>query len=143
MFLALLCLSLSSSVTAQKKEAPKAGQTAVAAGKLSFQKNTHDFGEVAEGPVVSYDFVFKNTGKAPVVISEAHGSCGCTVPEWPKEPVLPGKSGKIHVTFSTEGRPGPINKQVFITSNAAEPTTVLNIKGKVKPKAASSAVSAN
>jgi hypothetical protein len=106
------------------------------AGKFKFKEETHDFGEVQEGPTAECDFEFKNVGKKPIVISEAHGSCGCTVPKWPQEPILPGKTGKIHVTYNTTGRPGPISKTVTITSNAQTPSMVLRIAGSVKPKPA-------
>ncbi len=106
------------------------------AGKFKFKEETHDYGEVPEGPKAECDFEFKNTGKKPIVISEAHGSCGCTVPQWPTEPILPGKKAKIHVVYNTVGRPGPINKDITINSNAAQQPMVLHIKGNVKPKPA-------
>lgn len=106
------------------------------AGKFKFKEETHDYGEVPEGPLAEYDFEFKNVGKKPIVISEAHGSCGCTVPKWPTEPVMPGKKGTIHVTYNTQGRPGPISKEVTINSNAQQSPMVLHIRGTVKPKPA-------
>jgi len=104
------------------------------AGKFKFQEETHDFGEVPEGPLAEYDFEFKNVGKEPIVIQEAHGSCGCTVPKWPSEPILPGKKGVIHVAYTSAGRPGPISKDVTINSNAQQSPMVLHIRGNVKPK---------
>lgn len=104
------------------------------AGKFKFKEETHDFGEVPEGPTAETDFEFKNVGKEPIVIQEAHGSCGCTVPKWPQEPILPGKKGVIHVTYNTAGRPGPISKEVTINSNAQQTPMVLHIRGSVKPK---------
>ena len=106
------------------------------AGKFKFKEETHDYGEVPEGPLAEYDFEFKNVGKKPIVISEAHGSCGCTVPKWPTEPVMPGKKGVIHVTYNTQGRQGPISKEVTINSNAQQSPMVLHIRGTVKPKPA-------
>lgn len=95
---------------------------------------THDFGNLKEGPQAEYAFEFKNTGKEPLIISNASASCGCTTPEWPKEPVMPGKTGKITVRYNTQGRPGPFNKTVFITSNAAgeKDRYELFIKGTVE-----------
>ena len=90
-------------VTPQPPAVPKAVDPD--AGKFKFVEETHDYGEVAEGPKAECDFEFKNVGKKPIVISEAHGSCGCTVPQWPSEPILPGKTGKIHVVYNTEGQP--------------------------------------
>lgn len=148
----LLCLSISAAVSAQdgKTNAPAAPQPAAQtpppppappkanpnAGKFKFTEETHDFGEIPEGPVAEYDFEFKNVGKEPIVIQEAHGSCGCTVPKWPQEPILPGKKGVIHVAYNSAGRPGPINKDVTINSNAQQSPLVLHIKGTVKPKPA-------
>ncbi len=106
------------------------------AGKFKFEEETHDFGEILDGPAAEYDFEFKNVGKSPIVITEAHGSCGCTVPKWPKDPILPKHKGVIHVTFNTTGRVGPINKDVFITSNALQNPMKLHITGFVKPNPA-------
>jgi hypothetical protein len=104
------------------------------AGKFKFEEETHDFGTVPEGPQAECDFEFKNVGKEPIVIKEAHGSCGCTVPTWPHEPILPKHKAKIHVTYNTQGRVGQINKDVTITSNAQQSPMRLHITGTVKPK---------
>ena len=96
---------------------------------IKFNQEDHNFGNVPEGPSVSYDFEFKNIGKVPIIFSDVHGSCGCTVPVWPKEPILPGKSSKIAVTYSTQGRQGQINKTVTVTSNVG--TKILKISGNV------------
>src|ERR1043165_3686263 len=77
------------------------------AGKFKFKEETHDYGEVAEGPLAEYDFEFKTVDKKPIFINEAHGSCGCTVPKWPQEPIMPGKKGVIHEAYNTQGRPCP------------------------------------
>ncbi len=106
------------------------------AGVFKFKEETHDYGEVPEGPLAECDFTFKNVGKKPIVITEAHGSCGCTVPKWPSEPILPGKTGTIHVAYTTQGRQGPIMKDVTINSNAKQSPMVLHIRGNVKPKPA-------
>lgn len=115
---------------------PQAPKENPNAGKFKFAEETHDFGEVPEGPLAETDFEFKNVGKEPITIQEAHGSCGCTVPKWPQEPIMPGKKGIIHVAYTTQGRPGPINKMVTINSNAQQSPMVLHIKGNVKPKPA-------
>jgi hypothetical protein len=152
-FITFLCLSVSAIVAnAQdnKTTAPAASTAAQQtppppppapkpnpkAGVFKFKEETHDFGEVPEGPQAEVDFEFKNVGKEPIVIQEAHGSCGCTVPKWPQEPILPGEKGKIHVTYNTQGRPGPIMKDVTINSNAQQSPMVLHIRGNVKPKPA-------
>jgi len=101
--------------------------------KIEFTKDTHDYGTVKYGADGTCTFEFKNTGNEPLIISTAKGSCGCTVPEWPKEPIAPGAKGTITVKYDTK-RPGAINKSVTITSNAVnEPTTVIRIKGNVLP----------
>jgi hypothetical protein len=104
------------------------------AGEFKFKEETHDYGEVPEGPLAETDFEFKNVGKKPINITDAHGSCGCTVPKWPTEPILPGKKGVIHVSYTTQGRQGPISKEVTINSNAKQAPMVLHIRGTVKPK---------
>jgi hypothetical protein len=99
--------------------------------EISFDKDVYDYGNIKQGANGNSEFKFKNTGKEPLIISMARGSCGCTVPEWPKEPIKPGETASIKVSYDTK-RVGPINKTVTITSNAKnEPTKVLTIKGNV------------
>ena len=101
---------------------------------IEFEKEVHDYGTIENGANGECTFVFKNTGNAPLIISNAKGSCGCTVPSWPKEPIAPGASAKIKVKYDTN-RVGPINKSVTITSNATnEPNKVIRIKGQIKAK---------
>lgn len=104
------------------------------AGKFRFKEETYDFGEITEGDPAECDFEFRNKGKKAIIISEAHGSCGCTVPNWPREPILPKHKGVIHVTYNTRGRVGPINKDVIITSNAVQSPVLLHITGTVVPR---------
>lgn len=102
--------------------------------KIKFEKESHDYGEVKYGANGYYTFIFENTGNEPLVISHAQGSCGCTVPEWPKTPIAPGAKGELLVKYNTE-KPGAINKSVTITSNAVNtPTKVIRIKGNVLPQ---------
>ena len=104
---------------------------------ITFEKTEHDFGKINEGDGrVSVEFVFKNEGMAPLVLSNVRASCGCTTPSWTKEPVEPGQSGKITVTYNPNGRPGRFQKTVTITSNASEATKKVFIKGEVIPKQA-------
>ena len=101
---------------------------------IEFEKDVHDYGDVAYKGNGTYSFVFTNTGSEPLMISNAKGSCGCTVPSWPKEPIAPGASAKIDVTYDTK-RVGPISKSVTLTSNAVNtPVKVLRIKGTVLPQ---------
>lgn len=103
------------------------------AAVFKFVEETHDFGTVKEGPSITYDFVFTNTGKEPLIIQDCKASCGCTTPDWTKAPVLPGQKGKISVTYNTQGRAGTFDKEIYIASNAksTEKRYVINIKGNV------------
>ena len=102
-----------------------------AGAEISFEKDVHDFGDMKQHGDASTEFKFTNTGTEPLIISNAKGSCGCTVPQWPKEPIKPGESNVIKVKYDSK-RIGPINKSVTITSNAANtPTKVIRIKGKI------------
>lgn len=101
--------------------------------KITFAKEVHDYGTIKYGADGTCTFEFKNTGNEPLIISNAKGSCGCTVPVWPKEPIAPGAKGTITVKYDTK-RSGDINKSVTITSNAVnEPSKVIRIKGNVLP----------
>ena len=106
-----------------------------AQGVMQFETDNHDFGNVPEGTMATYEFRFKNTGNQPVVIANVQASCGCTTPDWTKTPVLPGKSGIIKAMYSSAGRPGVFSKTVTVTSNAADASKVLTIKGAVLTKA--------
>ncbi|MDB5233686.1 MAG: hypothetical protein JWR44_679, partial [Hymenobacter sp.] len=101
---------------------------------MQFATDNHDFGNVPEGTMATYEFKFKNTGNQPVVIANVQASCGCTTPDWTKTPVLPGKTGIIKAMYSSAGRPGVFNKTVTVTSNATEASKVLSIKGTVLTK---------
>ncbi len=105
-----------------------------AQGVLKFTKELHDFGKLNEGPIAKYAFEVTNTGTAPVVISNAMASCGCTTPEWSKDPIMPGAKSVINVGYNTSGRPGNFTKTITVTSNAENSTVVLTIKGAVTPK---------
>ena len=104
---------------------------------ITFEKTEHDFGKINESDGrVSVVFEFKNEGMAPLILSNVRASCGCTTPTWTKEPVEPGQTGSITVTYNPNGRPGRFQKTVTITSNAKEPTVKVYIKGEVIPKQA-------
>lgn len=98
---------------------------------MTFKETEFNFGKVKAGEKVQHEYTFTNTGKEPLVISNAKGSCGCTVPEWPKEPIAPGASGKIKVEFDSKGKSGPQTKQVTITANTDPVQTIISIKGDV------------
>ena len=101
---------------------------------MVFEKDVHEFGKIVEGEKVSYSFKFKNTGKVDLIISDAKGSCGCTVPQWPKNPVAPGADGVVDVTFNSSGKSGMQNKTVTLITNAIPNTKVLTITGEVSPR---------
>ncbi|MDX2134303.1 MAG: DUF1573 domain-containing protein [Saprospiraceae bacterium] len=98
---------------------------------IQYEKDRYDFGTVKEGEVVKYAFKFTNTGKEPLLISNAKGSCGCTVPTWPKEPVAPGASGELVVEFNTKGKPGRQSKRVTVTANTVPTETFIEVAGEV------------
>lgn len=103
--------------------------------EMAFESIEHDFGKIKEdGGPANFNFNFKNTGKVPLVISTVSASCGCTTPEWSKEPVLPGKSGFIKVSYNPLNRPGSFNKNVSVVANIQSGVQVLKISGEVMPK---------
>ena len=129
--LTILALVLAHGLQAQAPAAAPATEGAV----IEFEKNLHDFGELPQHGDASTEFKFTNTGTAPLKITNAKGTCGCTVPQWPREEIAPGESGVIHVRYDSK-RIGGINKAVMVFSNATNsPTTTLKIKGNIKPPA--------
>ena len=106
--------------------------------EIEFEKLVHDYGEIPYNGNGECEFRFTNTGNEPLIIQKPKSSCGCTIPSWPKEPILPGESDAIKVTYRTN-RVGAINKSVTVTSNAkTNGTVVLRIKGKVLEQPAES-----
>lgn len=102
--------------------------------KISFNTDKYNYGTIKEDDETAYyDFDFKNTGATPLIIQRVSTSCGCTTPEWPKEPIAPGKSGKIRVGYDPKGRPGPFSKTISVYSNADVNVVVLQISGEVLP----------
>ncbi|MEM9245212.1 MAG: DUF1573 domain-containing protein, partial [Cyanobacteria bacterium P01_F01_bin.153] len=102
--------------------------------KMTFTETTYDFGTVNEGDEVRHTFHFQNTGKAPLLISDARSTCGCTVPEYPKNPIPPGGSGAINVLFRTKGKQNQQQKPVTITANTLPSNNVIYLNGIVQPK---------
>lgn len=100
---------------------------------LTVDRMDHDFGDIGDQSPVETKFVVTNTGDKPLLISNAQGSCGCTVPEYPKEPILPGESADIQVSFNPSGKSGAQNKTVTITANTEPATTVINLKSNIIP----------
>jgi len=102
---------------------------------IEFDKVVHDYGTIQQHGDGNCNFIFKNTGKQPLILSKVKSSCGCTVPRWPKQPILPGTSDTIKVKYDTK-RVGPINKSIIVNSNAKTNQVVLKIKGKINVKPA-------
>ena len=101
------------------------------APEIAFDSEIHDYGIIKQGADGSCEFKFKNIGKEPLIISNARGSCGCTVPTWPKEPILKGQTGVIKVHYDTK-RVGAFTKTVTLNSNAKTDTRTFTIKGNVE-----------
>ncbi len=102
---------------------------------FTFAEETYDFGDITDGDVVEHDFTFKNTGNAPLIITNAEGSCGCTVPQWPREPIAPGEEGLIKVSFNSTGKTGNQTKEVKLYANTVPNIKMLRISAQVQPKA--------
>ncbi len=112
----------------KEEPAAPAGPTTV----VTFDELEFDYGIVDAGEKVQHTYKFKNTGSEPLIISNAKGSCGCTVPSWPKEPIPVGGTGEIDVVFDSKGKKGKQSKRVTITANTDPVQTFLTIKGEVK-----------
>ncbi|MCF8426808.1 MAG: DUF1573 domain-containing protein [Bacteroidia bacterium] len=109
---------------------------------IEFETTIHDFGTVYDGKPVQCDFIFINKGKVPLVLSNVQPGCGCTTPEWPREPIMPGQKGKITAIYNGGSYRGVFSKGITVQSNAANGSIQLTIKGKVEetPKAPQSPV---
>ncbi|MCB0492174.1 MAG: DUF1573 domain-containing protein [Cyclobacteriaceae bacterium] len=101
---------------------------------FEFATTDHDFGTIKEGDKVEYTYSFKNTGEAPLIIQNAQPSCGCTVPEWSKEPIPVGGTGYIKAEFDSNGKPNIQNKTITVTANTWPKVTTLRFKAMVTPK---------
>lgn len=104
----------------------------VATPKITFTDTLHNFGRVKEGETLEYEFTFKNTGNKDLIISEAKGSCGCTVPTFPNTPIKAGQEGAITVTFNSSGRKGYNEKSVVVITNAIPSVSNLYIQAEVQ-----------
>jgi hypothetical protein len=99
---------------------------------ITFNKKEHDFGTLLQGEVVTYSFHFTNTGNMPLIITEVGSSCGCTVGDYPHEPIAPGKKGDIKVTYDSKGHHGFQSRSLTVMSNTNPAKTILRIKGTVQ-----------
>ncbi len=98
---------------------------------IKFDTLFHNFGKIFEGEKVSYTFMFENTGKSDLLISDARASCGCTVPEYTQNPIEPGEKGRVEVTFNSRGRVGINNKSINVYANTQPNKTILTIRAEV------------
>jgi len=142
LFVGLVSFSMNAQESVKAAKPAKKAKEVVADKKVDpnapvfeFERKIVDYGAIEKGSEGVYDFKFKNIGKSPLIISNVKGSCGCTVPSAPKEPIMPGASGVIKVKYDTN-RVGPISKTITITSNASEPKKVIRVKGLVKKESA-------
>ncbi len=110
---------------------------------FAFVEESHDFGTINEGDIVEHNFEFTNTGDAPLIITSANGSCGCTVPNPPKDPIAPGETAEIQVKFNSDGKTGNQQKTVTINANTVPPVKTLRISAQVTPKAGEEAATEN
>lgn len=99
---------------------------------IKFEKNEHDFGKILQGELLSYTFKFKNTGNAPLIITSIEKTCGCTSPEYSKEPIKPGEEGKITITYDSKGHKGFQNKRLIVKTNTNPSESILRIKAQVE-----------
>ncbi len=107
------------------------GKTDADTPEIKFEEEEFDFGKITQGEIVSHAFTFKNTGNKNLIISGASGSCGCTVPQWPKEPIKAGETNKINVVFNSEGKSGLQDKTITIITNCEPATRVIRIKTEI------------
>lgn len=143
---AIVAISFSACKNANTKQAEgthtvvdNTGKTAASvapedAPKIVFERDVYDFGKIVTGEKVQHDFKFKNEGKSPLIISDATATCGCTVPEIPKEPILPGAEATLKVVFDSTNKTGLQDKVITITSNAVPTQTTVHIIGDVLEK---------
>ena len=102
--------------------------------RITYDAPEFNFGEVKEGAVIEHTFTFTNTGKVPLSVLNARSSCGCTVPEWPKDPIPPGGTGSITAKFNTDGKTKEQKKAIYVTANTYPNETTVLLKGFVQPQ---------
>lgn len=134
--LASFCMFFAAASQAQTEKAAPAPAVSVTENKsgseMTFEVEEYNFGTIKQGESVTREFSFTNTGKEDLIISNAQGTCGCTVPVWPKEPLKKGAKNVVKVTFNSAGKMGMQDKTVTITSNAKNSPKVLHLKGTVE-----------
>lgn len=133
----VVALSSCNDAASKIKSADERAETSLVDGQavptFDFEQEVYNFGTITEGTVVDTVFHFTNNGEGPLIINSAQGSCGCTVPDWPRQPIAPGESGVINVQFNSQNRGGHNEKTVTIISNAVPKTKVLKFSAEVVP----------
>ena len=135
----LLCVAIGCNESAskkvdQQKAAKSPPEAPVSTAAMTFNKTVHDFGTIKEGETVQTTFTFTNTGKSDLIIVDARGSCGCTVPNYPKNtPIAPGATGEILLSFDSSNKPNMQQKTVTISANTQSGRETLRIKAMVSP----------
>jgi hypothetical protein len=122
--LAFFTLNVKAQSTEKKDNEPKA--------TIEFESLIFDFGKIYDGKPAEHEFVFVNKGKAPLILSNVQPGCGCTTPEWPREPIMPGQKSKIKAIYNAGSFRGPFSKGITVQSNAANGNQQLTIKGTVE-----------
>ena len=138
MLLLALGLAFAGSYSAQAQTTPAMATTKAAGPQIKFMEEKYDFGSIKQGDIVDHVFKFKNVGTQPLVISNIGVSCGCTTPDWTKEPIAPGKMGMVSAKFNSAGKVGTQTKVLTIDSNSAGGSTTVSLVGEVKEAATAS-----
>ncbi len=132
LFILLLLSSFGGFAQEEKKVLTNIGNDDANQASFKFETEEHNFGTIKQGESVTYEFKFSNTGNEPIIITKAEGSCGCTVPIYPKEPIMKGQTSVIKVTFNSAGKMGVQDKTVTLTSNAKQNPMIIHMKGTVE-----------
>lgn len=134
LFSASACNESAAKKVDKEKVSQNAAEAPIATAEMSFNKTVHDFGTIKEGETVQTTFTFTNTGQTDLIIVDARGSCGCTVPNYPKNsPIAPGATGEILVSFDSSNKPNMQQKTVTISANTSNGRETLRIKAMVSP----------
>lgn len=124
----IIALFAVTTVFAQEKAVDKNGPV------MTFEKASHDFGDIRQGDKVQHTFTFENTGNEPLIITNVQVTCGCTAPQWPRDPIAPGQTGEIVIQFNSAGKIGRQHKVITVVSNAVETKNQIVITTNILPK---------
>lgn len=129
--LSTLAVSCGETASTEEQTSKVTADNVVNTTGIKFEEERFNFGTITQGEKVKHTFMFTNTGNSDLVIVSAKGSCGCTVPEWPKEPIAAGEQGEIYVVFNSDGKSGKQLKQISIVANTEPATSVIALEGDV------------